>query len=83
MIDPGRLEELVLAHLPGAELALEDLTGTRDHYRLRVVSERFSGLNPLQQHRLVYAALQEQMGGAIHALALDTFTPEAWAKRGG
>ena len=46
------------------------------HYRVRVVSPLFSGKNRVQRHRLVYAALADEMGGAIHALALTTLTPD-------
>ena len=46
------------------------------HYRVRIVSPLFSGKNRVQRHRLVYAALADEMGGAIHALALTTLTPD-------
>lgn len=81
VLDPAELRSLIESEFPGAELELEDLTGTRDHYRLRIVSERFEGLSPVAQHRLVYAALSTHMRGDIHALALDTYTPERWARR--
>jgi BolA protein len=53
--------------------------GARDgkgHFRVRVVSEDFSGLRPLQRHQLVYKALGDRMGGEIHALQLETLTPD-------
>lgn len=60
---------------PGAEIAIEDLAGDGDHYRARIVSEAFAGLARVRQHQLVYAALKGQMGGALHALALETSAP--------
>jgi acid stress-induced BolA-like protein IbaG/YrbA len=46
------------------------------HFEASVVSEAFRGKLPLARHRLVYATLGELMGGAIHALALKTITPD-------
>ena len=53
------------------------------HFAALVVAPQFSGLRPLQRHQLVYRALGGAMGGAIHALSLDTPTPEEWARRPG
>lgn len=63
--------------LPDARVVLEDLTGTEDHWRAEIVSSGFTGLSLLQRHRLVMGALVEEMKSrAIHALALDTRTPD-------
>jgi acid stress-induced BolA-like protein IbaG/YrbA len=51
------------------------------HFAALVVSPAFSGLRPVQRHQRVYAALEGLVGGAIHALALETLTPEEWAVR--
>jgi stress-induced morphogen len=80
MIDPEEVKSRLVAALPGADVEVVDLTGTRDHYQARVVSALFEGKSPIEQHRLVYGALAEAMQGAIHALALKTYTPKAWAK---
>lgn len=48
------------------------------HYDAIVVSESFAGKTMMQQHRIVYAALADQMQTTIHALALKTYTPEQW-----
>lgn len=60
---------------PDAEIAIDDLAGDGDHYRARIVSSAFAGLARVRQHQLVYAALKGQMGGALHALALETSAP--------
>jgi stress-induced morphogen len=80
MIAPSEVERLLRESFADAELELVDLTGTQDHYQARVVSRAFGGKSLIEQHQLVYAALGEAMHGPIHALALKTFTPEAWAK---
>jgi BolA protein len=50
------------------------------HFRATIVSERFEGLGRVARQRLVYGALVAEMGGAIHALSMRTFTPEEWAE---
>jgi len=61
--------------IPGAEVAVEDLTGGGDHFRAEIVSERFEGLSRIDQHKLVYDVFGDDVGGAIHALSLKTSTP--------
>lgn len=56
--------------------------GDGHHFQAVVVSDRFAGLSRIRQHQLVYAALGDRMREEIHALSLQTFTPEAWAKLG-
>jgi len=80
-MEPDALRARLAAAFPGADLELEDLTGTQDHYQARIVSEAFEGKSLLEQHQLVYAALGEAMHGPIHALALQTYTPTAWNQR--
>jgi stress-induced morphogen len=78
MLEPEEVKNLLLAGFPGADIELVDLTGTKDHYQARIVSGAFSGKSLIEQHQLVYRALGAAMSGPIHALALKTFTPEAW-----
>ena len=80
MMEPDDVKKLLDQAFPGADLDLVDLTGTRDHYQLRIVHAAFSGKNLIEQHQLVYRALGDAMSGPIHALALKTYAPEAWAK---
>jgi stress-induced morphogen len=67
------------AAFPDAEIEIEDLAGDGDHYKARIVSERFTGLPRVRAHQLVYAALKGKMGGELHALALETIAPPAKA----
>lgn len=76
MIARHDLEALLKASFIDAEVSLEDLTGGQDHWKARVVSPAFSGLGQLARHRLVYRVLADVMRGPIHALALETLTPE-------
>ncbi|XP_002715415.2 bolA-like protein 1 [Oryctolagus cuniculus] len=52
--------------------------GSETHFRVAVVSSRFEGLSPLQRHRLVHAALAEELAGPVHALAIQARTPAQW-----
>jgi stress-induced morphogen len=72
----SEIEALIKAALPDAQVTVEDLAGDGDHYAAAVVSERFRGLPRVKQHQIVYAALRGQMGGELHALALQTSAPE-------
>lgn len=78
-VEPSVVEERIRAGVPGVtHLALEDLTGTKDHYQAVVVSPAFAALSKVEQHQAVYRALGELMDGPVHALALKTYTPEGW-----
>jgi stress-induced morphogen len=72
----SELKDRIESALPGAQASVEDLTGGGDHFRAEVVSDRFTGLSRIDQHKLVYAVFGEEIGGPIHALSLKTTTPE-------
>ena len=66
------IERLIKAAIPDARIEIRDLAGDGDHYAATVTSAVFKGKTRVQQHQMVYAALQGRMGGALHALALTT-----------
>jgi stress-induced morphogen len=66
------IKQRIEAGIPGARADVEDYTGGGDHFRAVVTAAAFDGLTRVQQHRLVYDALGDDVGGAIHALALKT-----------
>jgi stress-induced morphogen len=74
-MDAREIEQLIKASIPDAEVTIRDLAGDGDHYAATVISESFRGKSRVQQHQLVYAALKGQMGGILHALALQTGVP--------
>lgn len=83
MVSPDQVEEMIKAGLPDAQVQVQDLTGTRDHYQVVVVSSQFEGKRLVQQHQLVYGTLQQAMSSeAIHALTMKTYTPHEWAELG-
>jgi stress-induced morphogen len=65
----------IRAALPDAQVVMEDLTGTADHWKAAIISEHFAGKSMLERHRVVMAALAEELKGPIHALTLDVKTP--------
>ncbi len=74
-MDAQEIESLIRAALPDARITIEDLRGDGDHYAAHVVSEAFRGKSRVEQHQMVYGALQGRMGGVLHALALQTSPP--------
>jgi acid stress-induced BolA-like protein IbaG/YrbA len=74
---------MIKAEMPDAQVQVQDLTGGGDHYQVTVISSLFEGKGLVQQHQLVYGAVRQAMSSeAIHALALKTYTPKAWAATG-
>jgi acid stress-induced BolA-like protein IbaG/YrbA len=79
MVALKQVETMIQTKIPDALVFVKDLTGGGDHLEAIVVSEQFAGKTRVQQHQLVYGALQDAMSTeAIHALALKTYTLEAW-----
>ena len=76
-MDAAEIERLIKEWLPDAEVTIADLRGDGDHYAAQVVSSAFVGKSRVQQHQMVYAALQGRMGTALHALSLTTGVPGA------
>jgi len=74
-MDAGEIERMIKEALPDADVTIRDLAGDGDHYAAEVVSESFKGKSRVQQHQMVYEALQGNMGGVLHALALQTSEP--------
>ena len=71
------IETMIKAAFPDAQIEIKDLAGDGDHYAAKVISEAFRCKTRVQQHQMVYAALQGNMGGVLHALALTTAAPSA------
>ena len=72
----AEIEELILKSFPDAEVTIDDLRGDGDHYAAQIVSEQFRGLTRVQQHKMVYSAMDGKMGNELHALALNTSAPK-------
>ena len=75
-MNPAEIESLIKAAMPDAQVTIEDLRGDGDHYAAYVVSRDFAGKSRVQQHQMVYQALQGRMGNELHALALQTSVPK-------
>ena len=75
-MNPAEIETLMKSALPDAQVTIEDLRGDSDHYAAYVVSSAFEGKSRVQQHQMVYQALQGRMGYQLHALALQTSVPK-------
>jgi acid stress-induced BolA-like protein IbaG/YrbA len=83
MISLEQVKAMIEAEIPDAQVQVQDLTGGGDHLQAIVISSQFEGKSLVKQHQLVYGALRQAMDTeAIHALALKTYTPEAWQATG-
>ncbi len=75
-MDAKDIEKLIKEGIPDAKVTIRDLAGDGDHYAAEVVAESFRGKSRVAQHQMVYQALKGNMGGVLHALALQTSAPE-------
>ena len=80
-MSPEEIRRAIESALPGARVSVASDDGV--HFSARVIAPQFEGLCALARHQLVYRALGGAVGGAIHALSLDTPTPVEWAGRAG
>jgi acid stress-induced BolA-like protein IbaG/YrbA len=79
MVTPESIRDAIEDGLPCEHV---EVRGDGSHFEAVVVSRAFAGLTRIKQHQLVYAALGDRMREEIHALSMQTLTPEAWAERG-
>ena len=75
-MEAGEIEALIKAGIPDAAVTISDLRGDGDHYAALIVSASFIGKSRVQQHQMVYQALQGRMGRELHAMAIQTAVPE-------
>jgi acid stress-induced BolA-like protein IbaG/YrbA len=78
MLTANELKDYIMHGLPCDHV--EVLGNDGQHFEAVIVSSQFTGKNIVQQHQLVYSALGDRMRLEIHALAMRTFTPDAWAQ---
>lgn len=76
-MEASEIERMIRVALPDAVIEIRDLAGDGDHYAAHIVSSAFIGKTRVQQHQMVYRALDGRMGDVLHALALTTAAPKA------
>ncbi len=74
-MNPDDIKAKIVSALPDAVIELIDLTGTKDHWEAHITSATFEGKSLIQRHRIIFAALEEEMKGPIHALTLRLMSP--------
>jgi stress-induced morphogen len=75
-MDAREIARLIKARFPDAAVTIKDLAGDGDHFAAHVVAKEFVGKTRVQQHKMVYDALEGRMGDVLHALALTTAAPK-------
>jgi len=71
MVSVGEVKERIESALPGSQVQVSTFSGD-DHFQAVVAATQFEGKSLVDQHRMVYAAVDGLIGGAMHALALKT-----------
>ena len=72
MIEPSEIKQMIQDALPGCQAEVEDMRGTGDHFDVWVEWKGFAGKSLIEQHRMVFKALEKEMDGRIHAVQLKT-----------
>ena len=75
MVDASWVESEVLKAVPNAVVEVIDLHGSGDHFHVRVISEEFEGVRPLQRQKRVLAVMKQHIPHPVHALDLKCMTP--------
>lgn len=79
MMTPAQIKAMIENGIAGAEAQVDGDDGV--HFAARIIYDGFQGLNAVKRHQLVYKALGEHMGQAIHALSIQTYTREEWQRQ--
>ena len=72
MITTDEIKKMIEAVIPGAQVRVSDMTGTGDHFEIHVASSAFKDRTLLEQHKMVFDALEREMDNRIHAAQLKT-----------
>lgn len=75
-LQPTHLEVLDESHMHSVP------AGAESHFKVTLVTEQFTDLPLIKQHRMINEVLKEELAGKIHALALHTYSPSQWVERG-
>ena len=74
------VEDIIKSGIPDAQVFVEDMTGTRDHLAITVVSDAFKGKLLIEQHQLLMNLLKEELKSRIHAVKLQTYTKDKYTQ---
>lgn len=76
MLSTDQVRKFIEDAIPGARAEVSDLTGTADHFRIRVTAEAFRGRSRIEQHKMVHRALGDHLTTTIHAVDIQIRVPE-------
>jgi stress-induced morphogen len=81
----AQIEQKLRAAFAPTELAVHNEShqhsvprGSETHFKVVIVSDTFAGLSPIARHKLVYAAVADELAAGVHALTITSRTPEEW-----
>ena len=74
MMETQEIQKILIKNFPEAEVTVQDLTGTKDHFQVHVIWQGFVGQGLIDQHQAVNRALSDCLeDGRIHALSIKTY----------
>ena len=76
----NKIKKILENKIKKSKIFIHDMTGNNNHFNLLVISDTFKNLTLIEQHKIVYKALDELITKEIHALQLKTITLEQWKK---
>lgn len=76
------ISQLIKKQITDAYVEINDMTGTRDHLDILVVSDEFKGKMVFEQHKMLMNILSERLKTDIHAVQLKTMTKETALNKG-
>lgn len=76
---PNEIQSMLESQLPDCSATV--VSDDNTHFEATVISPAFQGKRALQRHQLIYGALGDKVGGDIHALSIQAFTPDEWQQR--
>ncbi len=76
LVDSAKIERLISENIPDVTVRMSDLRGDGEHFSAYILSPAFAGKTRIEQHQMVYKALESLMEDELHALAIQTAVPE-------
>jgi len=74
---PAHLEVMNESHMHNVP------PGSESHFKLVIVADDFAGVSRVARHQKINGILAGELKGSIHALSMETLTPEEWSAKGG
>ena len=72
------IKERLIANFPGDKIEAFDLRGSKDHFSIIVISNKFENMSLVNRHRKIYSIFKDEISKEIHAMQIQTYTCREW-----